>query len=174
MKRDWNKFGLMEISQIVSTRNFGDYDEEDFEAMIARCNGCSLGGDPLVVKQAHINVESLQRELDRRRADAARRLREADDAERHRQNTALEEKKLGQLTGIKGEVAGIGGEVAGIKGEVAKIGGHVESLDNRVTNMGTRTRRTSPRPFCSSCSSAIRSGGRIAARDGSARICWPG
>jgi hypothetical protein len=127
MKRDWSKAGLFEISQIVSTRNFGDYGDDDLEAMKARCDGWPLGGDPMVVKQTRINSENLQRALDQRRADADRRLREAAEAERHQQHTALEKEKLGQLSGIKGEVS--------------KISGHVESLDNRVTGVDGRLAR---------------------------------
>jgi hypothetical protein len=127
MKRDWSRAGLPDISQIVSTRSFGDYDEDDLEAMIVKCDGWLVGGDPVIMRVCVANKESLQRALDQRRADAERRRREAAEAERHQQHTVLEKEKLGHLTGIKEEVN--------------KISRHAESLDNRVTGIDERVAR---------------------------------
>ena len=134
---DWNTFGAATIHNIVASHDFARYDDADLTALLVRCqkSNWTLRRD-FVAEQIKDCIEILKSELARRRQEAAQRIQQAADVERHTQTMALEAKNAEELRqvvdNISNQIGTANGQIATLNKHAASVDGHVQTIDDRL------------------------------------------
>ena len=131
---DWNTYGAAAIHKIVASHDFARYDDADLTALLVRCqtSNWTLRGD-FVAEQIKDCIEILKSELARRRQEAAQRIQQAADAERHTYAMALEAKNAEELRRVvdkvSGQISTANVQIATLNEHAASVDGHVRTID---------------------------------------------